>query len=213
MTYFLQIKKHLLHPYAFLSLLILAPLPFLYFLSLFYFHVQELNALEERLEIIHFKALNLRLQKEKETSFFTQINQADHYYIDKNLETLSFLEPEIKKYKTKSSEAETEDSLFNRIKFLEESNRLFFTEEGIRQNEQLQEVEERQQNPVEVNEQDLKKLLTLVEGVAIPPFTPKNNRPQLIIKNFELSKKTLSPQDHVFVVNMQLIKREKLSHE
>lgn len=212
MNHFIRLKKYATHPYAFFSLLILAPLPMLYFLYCFYCHMQDLSDLQQRLDIIQIKALNLRLQKEKESSFYNQINQADHYYIDKYLETLSFLEPEIKTFKSQLAE-NADSSFFNKIKYLEESNRLLFSEDAIRQNDQIQEVEERQQVPVEMNEQDLKKLLTLVEGVHISPFTPKSNRPQLIIKNFELAKKTITPQDPVFVVNMQLIKREKINNQ
>ncbi len=66
----------------------------------------------------------------------------------------------------------------------------------------------RQQTPIELNEEDLKRLLCLIEGATIWPYGPKEGRPQLIIKDFTLSKKELPSQEKVYVVSIQLIKRE-----
>jgi len=67
-----------------------------------------------------------------------------------------------------------------------------------------------QQHVVEVNEEDLKRLLCLIEGTTIWPYGPKEGRPLLIIKDFKLSKKELFSKEKVFSLSMQLIKRENL---
>jgi hypothetical protein len=131
--------------------------------------------------------------------------------LDKNVESLTFLLPEIKKLEAIQSENPDEEQVGGRLQFLKEgSNRLTFAEEQIRTNESFREIEEQQQHPVEMNEEDLKKLLCLIEGITIWPYGPKEGRPQLIIKDFKLSKKEISSQEKVFVVSMQLIKRENL---
>ncbi len=182
-----NLKKHLDHPLAYLGILCLAFLPFVYLLAGFYLDMRELDFVEESLVELQQREKRGERSQEKEEAFFAELNQADHFYIDKHLETLHFLDPQSKK---------------------EESRRLLFTEEKTRRSEFVVEVEEKQQQPVQMNGQDLKKLLSLIEGVPILPFTPAPGRPQLIIKNFELVKKSLGPQEEVFSVDMQLIKRE-----
>jgi len=196
---------------AWVAYLILGFLPFSCMILFFYTRMEKLNQYQERLEQVHKKAIVQKIHREKESAFLTKIKHADHFYIDKHLETFTFLENEIKRLQACAYEPEQEDAAKRRLSFLkEESNRLLFTEEKIRRNETIQEIEEKQQHPVEMNEEDLKKLLTLIEGTIISPYLPKENRPQLIIKNFELSKKPVSSEEDVFVVNMQLIKREPL---
>jgi hypothetical protein len=203
----IPIKKYLSHPLAWLAFLILGLVPFFCLILFFYMRLEELNTFEGRMEQAHKKAIIQKIHKEKENVFLTKIKNVDHFYIDKHLETLAFLEHEVKRLQ--ASAYDSDDMSKKRLAFLKEgSNRLLFSEEKIRHNETVQETEEKQQHPVEMNEEDLKKLLSLIEGTAIGPYLPKSNRPQLIIKNFELSKKPVSSEEDVFVVNMQLIKRE-----
>jgi hypothetical protein len=140
----------------------------------------------------------------------TSLKNPDPHYLDKNVETLTFLLPEVKKLESLLAENPEEEQLGRRLQFLKNGNRLIFSEEQIRTNDLFTEVEEKQQNPVEMNEEDLKKLLCLIEGITIWPYGPKEGRPQLIIKDFRLSKKELSSQEKVYVVSIQLIKRENL---
>jgi hypothetical protein len=86
--------------------------------------------------------------------------------------------------------------------------RLVFVEEAVRSTELFREVELSQQQPVEVNEEDLKRLLCLIEGVTIWPYGPKEGRPLFIIKDFKLSKQELPSKEKVFLIAMQLIRRE-----
>lgn len=109
-----------------------------------------------------------------------------------------------------STEQGLDDTMQKRLNSLKEGkNRLLFSEEKIRSKDKMREVFEKQQHPVEINDEDLKQLLCVIEGVTIWPYGPKEGKPQLIIQDFQLSKKRTHAQDHVFVVNMNLIKREK----
>jgi len=135
------------------------------------------------------------------------LKNPDPHYLDKYIETLTFLVPELKKLEA----SENTEEMQKRLQFIKDgANRLVFSEEEVRMAERLREIEEKQQHSVEMNEEDLKKLLCLIEGVTIWPYGPKEGRPQLIIKDFKLSKKKLSSQDKVFVVSMELIKRENI---
>lgn len=197
--------------FAVRTLLIALPLPFL--LALFHLTtgLQKFSLLEEEIERLHVRTLQTQELQQREDSLLNSLKNPDTHYLDKNIETLTFLLPELKKLEAFSSE-NTEEHTFKRLQFLKEGgNRLVFSEERVRSNELFREIEEKQQHPVEMNEEDLKKLLCLIEGVTIWPYGPKEGRPQLIIKDFRLSKKEISSQEKVFVISMELINRE--THE
>ena len=192
------------------AILLLAPLPFFYCLFSFFIKVGHLNQLEMRFEQLHRQSLLLQSDQKKEKHLLSFLKSPDLHYIDKHIEPLVFLLPEIKKLEAFCAENSDAETVQKRLHFLKEENRLRFVEEEIRSNELFREIEEKQQVTIELNEEDLKKLLCLIEGVTIWPYGPKEGRPQLIIRDFKLSKKALSSQEKVFVVALELIKRESL---
>ncbi len=200
-----------LPPFSIRLLLVAAPVPFLVFLFNFFFGLQKLEQLEKEMERIHMKMVVMQESQKKESTLLTALKSPDPQYLDKHVETLTFLLPEIKKLETIQLENPEEEQIAKRLQLLKDGgNRLRFSEEQIRANELFRETEEKQQQPVELNEEDLKKLLCLIEGITIWPYGPKEGRPQLIIKDFRLSRKELSSNEKVYVVMMQLIKRENL---
>jgi hypothetical protein len=198
-------------PFSISLLILAAPVPFLIFLFHFIFNLQKLEQLEEEMERIHTKMISMQESQKKESSLLSALKNPDPHYLDKHVETLTFLLPEIKKLETMQLENPEEEQFAGRLQLLKDTgNHLRFSEEQIRANELFRETEENQQQPVELNEEDLKKLLCLIEGVTIWPYGPKEGRPQLIIKDFKLTRKELSPNEKIYVVMMQLIKREHL---
>lgn len=196
---------------AFWSLLAAAPIPFLLFFFNFVMGVQKLNHLEEEMERIHTRTVMAQEIERKESSLMASLKNPDPHYLDKNVETLTFLLPELKKLEMILAENPGDEQIQKRLQFLKEGdNRLVFSEEQIRTGDTFREIEEKQQRSVEMNEEDLKKLLCLIEGITIWPYGPREGRPQLIIKDFKLVRKELSPQEKVFVVSMQIVKRENL---
>jgi len=196
-------------PISFWLILCLSPLPFLYCLFYFITHMQKLDQIEEEMQRIYTKARRIEEVEQKEGVVLSALKSADPHYLDKHIETLSFLLPEIKKLETIRFENPDEEQVIKRLQFLKEGgNRLVFSEEKIRSHEFLRETEEKQQHSIEVNEEDLKKLLCLIEGVTIWPYGPKEGRPGLIITDFKLSKKEMAHQEKVFVVNLEILKRE-----
>jgi hypothetical protein len=195
--------------FGYWMLLFAAPLPIIYFLFHYSVNVEHLKDLDERIEMVHARKEQSEQVQKRQHSVLSSLSQSDPFYIDKYLESLTFLESDIKKMEMLSSETHSDEPIENRLSFLKEgANRLLFAEEKIVSKDKIREVFEKQQHPIETNEEDLKKLLCLIEGITIWPYGPKEGRPQLIIQDFQLSKKRLGAQDHVFVINMNLIKRE-----
>ena len=168
-----------------------------------------MKALDEKMEMLHTRKEQSETIQKRQHSFLSSLASSDPFYIDKHLETLTFLESEIKKMEALFSDTNINDVAQKRLYFLKEGpNRLLFAEDKIRSKNNIREVMERQQHSVEMNEEDLKKTLCLVEGVMIWPYGPKEGHPQLIFQDFQLFKKRQDASDHVFVVNMNIIKRE-----
>ena len=195
--------------FGYWTLLFIAPLPIFYFLCHYCLTVEHMKALDEKMEILHARKEQSETIQKRQHSFLSSLANSDPFYIDKHLETLTFLESEIKKMEALFSETHMDEGTQKRLHFLKEGpNRLLFAEDKIRSKNKIREVMERQQHPVEMNEEDLKKTLCLVEGVMIWPYGPKEGHPQLIFQDFQLLKKRHDAADHVFVVNMNMIKRE-----
>lgn len=138
--------------------------------------------------------------------------EADHFYIDKQIETLIFLEPEIEslqKILNQTNFAEDEH-LKKRLEQLTGGNNLTFSEGIVQSSPNFQEVVESQIHPVEINPIDLQKILAKVEGIEMGNFSPGPNRPHLMIIDFKLDKKKVTEKNEVFMLSMKLIKREYL---
>lgn len=167
-----------LSPFSLWLLIIVAPLPFLALLFHFIFNVQKLGMLDEEISRVHRKMVMLQESRQKESSLLASLKNPDPHYLDKHVEALTFLLPEIKKLEEIQAENPDEEMIVKRLRLLKDgSNRLRFSEEAIRANDQFRETEEKQELPVEINEEDLKRLLCLIEGVTIWPYGPKEDAP------------------------------------
>jgi hypothetical protein len=198
-----------LHFLKYYLLLCLAPFPLLYFIFHHCSTLSHIEELEKKIERIYVRKEEAEQVQKKQHSVLVSLSQSDPSYIDKYLETLVFLESEIKKLETLLSDTYADETIQKRLHFLKEGgNRLFFAEEKMRTKDKIREVIEKQQHPIEIHEEDLKKLLSLIEGVTIWPYGPKEGRPQLLIQDIHLTKKQHSGHDPVFVLTTQLIKRE-----
>lgn len=138
---------------------------------------------------------------------------ADHFYIDKHLETIILLEPEIeslKKMMDNPNYNEDENAKKRLETLTGPSNKISFTEGVVQSSPVFQEVTETLVHPVEADMADIRDILCLTEGVAIGSCTPPPSRPQLIILDFKIDKKSVSDNNEVFLLNMKLLKREFL---
>jgi len=143
----------------------------------------------------------------------THFRDADHFYIDKNLETLILLEPEIDSLKKMLNNPNfpEDENVKKRLDLLTGTgNTMVFTEGVVQSTPIFQEVTETLVHPVEINLSDLQQILCRIEGVSIGDCVPPPNRPQLIILEFKLDKKNVSEKNQVFLLNSKLLKREYL---
>jgi hypothetical protein len=138
-------------------------------------------------------------------------HDSDHFYIDKHLETLTFLEPEVEglqKLLTNKNLADDE-AIKKRLDFLTgPTNSMSFSEGIVQSTPTFQETTETLVHSVEINNSDLQKILSRIDGIEIGPFTPIPNRPQLIVLEFKLDRKNLTEKNEVFILNLKLLKRE-----
>lgn len=162
-----------------------------------------------RLKIAEYKAITSIDSRKEIKNFITQKTAFDKFFIDNNLENLSFLEKEkqtLSKILLHPAFSNSHE-LKKRLDFINRGkNRLNFAEENIKKTTLIKEIDEVQLNPIEIDETDLQKLLSIIEGTYISYFSPKKDSPQLIIKNFSISKE----RGNVFSLNLKLLKREYL---
>lgn len=187
-------------PLIFVSILVISQLGSLGELKASLNEMQQMALMRERKQAINMAVRN-------------HFKDADHFYIDKYLETLTFLEPEIEslqKLLTNKNLADDE-AIKKRLEVLTGSgNSLQFSEGIVQSTPVYQETMETLVHPVEVNGQDLQKILAKIEGLDIETYTPGPNRPQLIILDFKLDRKSITEKNEVFTLNLKLLKREYL---
>ena len=201
------------HPIVTIAALMLPLIVCGYLLFSFYSDKQSFTLLEERMELLFAKSKMHCLEKEKQSAALEQIKKSDPFYIDRHLESLLFLEPEIKRLQSIIPNTEEKDPLRKRLSYLLEGNRLHFLSEKVTREGHLQEVEECQQIAVELNAEDLQKVLVAIEGLPIGPLQPREDLPHLVIKEFKLAKKALLAQEEVYTLMLQLIKKELIQKE
>lgn len=202
----LQIKSYLVHPIAWIMTGIACCI-----LSLSY-HLSS----QHKLDRLKQTAMELKKRKEwtmkkegLEKQLLSQLKSADRDYVEKELESLKVLTPEIKKLKALLHSDPNNASLKERLGFLESGqNTLHFREQNFQRVGNFQEVDVIQDHPVEMNRDDLKALIARIENKAIGSFSPGKNPPSILIKKFELFKKPMSSNEETYLVNLELTKHE-----
>ncbi len=142
-----------------------------------------------------------------------QFRDSNHYYIDKEIETISPLKEEVKALqKVLSLGFHANEDLFRRRLQFHTSgqNAINFVEGSVKNYSDFQETIESLAHPVETDLDDIKAILSRIEGVQFDNETElAPNRPHLIITDWKMEKKKGPTQD-IFVVDIKLIKREYL---
>jgi hypothetical protein len=189
----------------FLFSLSIGPLFAAFFL---YIEKQSFHALEEMSSLAMRKAKSAFHRKTRKEAFLAKHENSDPYFLDKEIESLCFLNQEKNQLKGWLSHPaiSNKDKLSRRVHFLENGeNRLSFSEETM----------EKQRYPIEIDPTDLQKLLSIIEESSSEEkridYRPSKGRPQLLICNFSMTKKNTPLQNEVFEITMDLLKREFLS--
>jgi hypothetical protein len=191
--------------------LLLGLLPFLFVLFNYSTKNSQLNEIQTNLDYIKQRAYSLEQKQAQNISLRNYYRNADHFYIDKYLEAITFQEPEIENLKSimKEKNFTSDKAIEKRLEFLTSSaNHLSFVEGVVQTYPFFQETTETLAHPVEVNVEDIKKILARIEGIKIGNYEPGPNPPQLLILDFKIDKKTSGNEGEVYILNMKLLKRE-----
>jgi len=196
-----------------LYLIFLGLLPLLFVTILFFAQKSELQELYQTMEQVEQQAFIKEKKQALNVAVRHHFREVDHFYIDKHVENLVFLEPEIELLQKIVSDPNFADDerIKKRLEFLTSStNSLVFSEGVVQSSPQFQETVETLVHPVEVNSADVQKILARIEGLSIGPYTAGAYRPQLVITEFKLDKKLANDKTEVFLLSLKLVKREFL---
>jgi hypothetical protein len=194
-------------------LLCLGLLPLVFVVFLFIAQKNQLEELERNLENIQYQAFIKEKKQSLNLAVREHFREADHFYIDKYLETLVFLEPEIEQLQkiVQDKNFADDDRIKKRLEYLtSQANTLVFSEGVVQSFPLFQETTETLIHPVEVNPIDMQKILARIEGVKVGELMPGLHRPQLVMTEFKLDKKKVNDKNEVYLLNLKLIKREFL---
>lgn len=123
------------------------------------------------------------------------------------LEQLTFLQSEIKHLK--NSVENPSPPLHQRLEFLlGERNKISFLEKSLQTSPSFKETVESTQHPVEIDLSDLYQVLTTIENSNIQGHPAPPHRPQTFFLEFKLERKQFSNKNEVFLLDMQVLKRE-----
>ena len=196
-----------------LYLFLLGLLPFVFVFFLHSSRKSDLEEIQSWIGNIQHQAFVKEKKQALNMAVRHHFRDADHFYIDKYLETLVFLEPEIEQLQkiVQDKNFADDERIKKRLELLTgEGNALVFSEGVVQTFPLFQEVSETLVHPVEVNAADIQKILARIEGVEMGKAAPGPNRPQLVITEFKLDKKKINDKNEVYLLNLKLIKREFL---
>lgn len=203
-----KVKQYLHHPYLILAL---GLIPCFLVITIYFRNARKLEELQTHVFYLKEKQLSAQKKSFLEQALLKQIKNADPAYLEKEIESLRFLQTEVHKIQALLHTEPNNESLQHRLNFLlEGQNHLRFRLQNFQRAGKFQEIQAIQEHPVELNREDLKKLLARIENVPIGEYKPGLHPPDLIIKNFELIRKPLPSNEEVFLIHLELIKREIL---
>lgn len=194
-------------------IMICGAFPLLAVLFHFFSKLEQLDNLKLHMEQVNASVFTRERQQATNMAVQSVYREAEHFYIDKHIESIPLLQPEIDSLKTIASNPNfTEDeAIKKRLEFLTgTANSLVFSEGVVQSTPHFQEVTETLVHPIEVNNEDLKNILAKIEGKELGAYAPGPGRPQLIILDFKLERKNITEKNEVFLLNLKILKREFL---
>ncbi len=187
--------------------------PLLFTAALIYMEKSAFQELEDRFSAAVRKGKLAMERKAKKERFLHRYSHPDPYFLDQEIESLVFLRKEKERLQSllHHPALPRKEPIQERLSYLAGSdNRLSFIEENIRSSNRIKETEERQRHPVQLDEEDLQRLLSLIEDLPIGSFSPLKQSPQLLIRDLKLKKLTTPLLTSVFEMELDLLKREFL---
>jgi hypothetical protein len=195
-------------------------LPFFYLLLftpwalvvvLLWMEKSDLETFEERFSRAAAKGKSALEKKMRKDQFLDYYSHSNPYFLDRYIEPLAFLEKEKEQllFLLSHPALPQKEAIATRLAFLSGAeNRLSFREENISTARGIKETEEKQRHPIQLDLEDLQKLLSRIENCPIGSFTPLEQSPQLLITEMKLRQIQTPLQNYVFELELQLLNRE-----
>lgn len=191
-------------------LLLASVLPFVFLGGYFFFLHKKQNIIDFEMQKLERKMKHLVELKENREKFLSEYGAGDPLFLEKYIEPVQLLSRDIEEL----SEIKKEIAPLNftpidqRLNFLlGGENRIKFIKNNERSSNYYRETEWSLERCVEASCSDLKRLLSLIEGVKLSGFLPNPLRPQLIIKKLDLKTKDLDNTHGVFSLNIEVLQR------
>ena len=142
-----------------------------------------------------------------------QYQDSNHFYIDQEIETIAPLKDEVQSLQKILSLGfhANEDQFRRRLQFhTSGQNAISFVEGSVKAYKGFQETQESLAHSIEADVNDVKAILSRIEGVRFSEEDPlPQQRPHLIITDWKMEKKKGLTQE-LYVLDIKLIKREYL---
>lgn len=162
---------------------------------------ERLALLEDSFATIQAHADLVNKIKETNDLAIKQMQGADSSYLS---HPIHLLEGEIRRLQTISK---NDPNLQRRYDYLSTENQLAFLQESFKPGEIFYESSLKLKHPVDLDSEDLKKVLTFIEGVSTNLYSPKKGRPLMFVTDFKLVRKKSPVQEEIYEVDIKLLKR------
>jgi len=160
----------------------------------------KLKAWTEQTELLEQKAISSQRLQTTQQNLWQGVKKSHPQYLSQVIETLPLLGPELHRVQALARQYPENRALQERLSFLQgDKNRIRFTQEAQREGSFFLETDIKMQNTVQMNEEDLRKFLYAIEE--------QEDRPLLLVKDFDLKKVKEKADETVFIVQAELIKR------
>jgi len=198
------------HQRLILYALIIGLLPILLVLLNIYSQQSDISSLKQNINYLQEMIITRETKQAANLAIKDQYKNADHFYIDKQIESIRLLKPEIESLKKIASQNNVVDNeaVKKRLEYLLNGNKIVFTEGVVQNTPFFQETIETLVHPIEVNQDNLQEILSKIEGIKIGSYDPGAERPQMIVIDLKLDKKRIEEKNEVFLLNLKLLKRE-----
>lgn len=194
-----------------LYILCLSLLPILFAIFHYYSNSQSLQSLNAR--VVHLQeSAAIRERKQAANSLVKNYYaDADRFYLEKQTEAMRLMEKEVDALQKLGSQPHmAEDPRVTRRLSILSSNNIVFNEGMVQTYPGFNEIPGTLQHPIEVDVEDIKRLLSKVEGTKVGIHEPGPNRPQLLITDFRLDRKAAQDESETYNLNFKILKREYL---
>jgi hypothetical protein len=198
------------HQRQIMYLLLLGFVPLFFIVGYFFSKSAEQTAVGFDLDYAISQAAHKATKEYQNKIVKQKFQDGDHFYIDKEIETIALLSNEIEEIKLmlKQGFHQQEEALNKRLQFLTNGqNRITFVEGTIKPYATFQETIETLAHSVEVDISDLKHILAKIEGITSETDNPA--RPHLIITECKIERKKGTIRE-IFSLDLKVLKREYL---